>query len=332
MTAARRLERALAAGLIAMGGGTALAGCEACSRTEAPEVKGTEAAALAPELAARVLARVGDREITLGQYALTLERMDPLERLRYQTADRRKALLDEMINVELLAREAEERGLADTPETRALVQQLLRDEVLRKLRDGLPTPDALPPADVRAWFEAHRAELVLPELRRVEAVALADRAQAQAVLEQALKADGAGWAALVARHSKESPPATTGDRTDARPALELAGDLGFVSAPGKPSDNERVPEPVRAAVFQIERVGGVYPELVSHEGRFHVVRLAARTEARARELGEVESAVRLRMIGEQQAAAEADLLARLQREIPVRVDDAELERVPPPAP
>jgi hypothetical protein len=36
------------------------------------------------------------------------------------------------------------------------------------------------------------------------------------------------------------------------------------------------------------------------------------------------------MSAEQKAAAEADLLARLKREIPVQVDAAELERVPPP--
>jgi hypothetical protein len=326
----RAHQRCLAIGLVALAGSELLVGCEACGPTRVVEPKTDAPAGLAPELAARVLARVGDRDITLGQYALTLERMDRLERLRYQTADRRKALLEEMINVELLAREAEQRGLADKPETRALVQQMLRDEVLRKLRDGLPAPEALPAPEVRAYYEAHRAELALPELRRVEQIVLTDRAQAQSVLEQALKADAASWAALVTRHSKESAPPPLGDRTDARPPLALAGDLGFVSAPGAPSDNERVPEPLRAAVFQIESVGGVYPELVSHEGRFHVVRLAARTEARERSLGEVDSVVRVRMSAEQKAAAEADLLARLKREIPVQVDAAELERVPPP--
>src|SRR5690606_15490405 len=39
-----------------------------------------------------VLARVGERTITLGEYVATLERMDPFERLRYQSAERRKQL------------------------------------------------------------------------------------------------------------------------------------------------------------------------------------------------------------------------------------------------
>jgi hypothetical protein len=315
-------------------GSVHLAGCEACGSQRALE-EGTPPgpAGLAPEIAARVLARVGERNITLGDYAITLERMDRFERLRYQTADRRQALLDEMINVELLAREAEQRGLAERPETRALVEQMLRDEVLRQLRERLPGVEQLPPADVKAYFEAHRAEFELPERRRVEQIALADPAQAAAVLKQALEADAAGWAALVARHTPTVASRETGDRTDARPGLSIPGDLGMVSAPGSgASDNERVPEPVRVAVFQIERTGGVYPELVSHEGRFYIVRLAARTEARARTLAEVEPAVRARLLEERRAAAEADLLARLKQEIPVVVDEAALERVPPPAP
>src|SRR5262245_26327245 len=80
---------------------------------------------LAPDLAGRTLAKVGDRSITLGEYATVLARMDRFERLRYQTADRRKQLLDEMINVELLAAEAERRGLADKPETKELERQIL---------------------------------------------------------------------------------------------------------------------------------------------------------------------------------------------------------------
>ena len=53
--------------------------------------------ALSPEQATRTLAKVGDRVITLGDFAATLERMDQFDRLRYQTKERRKELLDEII-------------------------------------------------------------------------------------------------------------------------------------------------------------------------------------------------------------------------------------------
>ena len=84
--------------LAALGG----PGCDGCSSSERSAVGADAGAArLTPEQAGQVLARVGDRVITLGDYAAALERMDPFERMRYQTEDRRQALLDEMINVEL---------------------------------------------------------------------------------------------------------------------------------------------------------------------------------------------------------------------------------------
>src|SRR5262249_17504775 len=58
-----------------------------------------------PDLAGRVLARVGDRTITLGDYVAVLDGMDRIERARYQTPDRREQLLKEIVDVELLARE-----------------------------------------------------------------------------------------------------------------------------------------------------------------------------------------------------------------------------------
>jgi peptidyl-prolyl cis-trans isomerase C len=80
-----------------------------------PNPAGSSSAAppgkLTIELARQVLVKVGEREITLGDYAETLERMDPFERLRYQSPDRRKQLLNEIIQVELLAEEAKRRGL-----------------------------------------------------------------------------------------------------------------------------------------------------------------------------------------------------------------------------
>src|SRR5580765_1821632 len=90
----------------------ALAGCKSCGDHSATEDAGEHAqtSSLTPEQAAKVLAKVGDSTITLGDYVAALEHMDQFDRLRYQSPERRKELLDEMIEVELLAREAENKG------------------------------------------------------------------------------------------------------------------------------------------------------------------------------------------------------------------------------
>ena len=133
---------------------------------------GPPIAGLNAQDAARILAKVGDRPITLGDYAKTLDRMDPFDRLRYQTKERRRELLNEMINVELLASEAKRRGLDKEPETEEAVRTILRDAMLAETRSDLPTPAEIPADEVRAFFEANGDKFSEPERRRVAAVVL----------------------------------------------------------------------------------------------------------------------------------------------------------------
>lgn len=300
-------------------------GCDACgSSKEAPVLDVPLAGGLTAEQAGQVLARVGDRTITLGDYAAALERMDPLERIRYQTADRRQALLDEMINIELLAREAERRGLDQQPQTIALVRELQRDELLRRLRNELPSPAELSAADVSEYYRRHHAEFSEPERRRAAHIELADEALARRVLAEARGATPERWRELVLRHDPSGEAG--GDKTAARPALEVPGDLGMLEASGSASELA----PLVHAVFQIQEVGDVYPEPVAHGGKFHVLRLISKVEARQRTLVEVDDAIRARILVERHAEARAALLARLRETTTVSVDESTLGRLPAP--
>jgi parvulin-like peptidyl-prolyl isomerase len=275
---------------------------------------------LTPELAKQVLAKVGDREITLGEYAETLERMDPFERLRYQSADRRKQLLNEIIQVELLAEEAKRRGLDKLPETRERLRQMLKDELLRDLRRTTPAPNDIPDAEVHAYFDAHHDEFREPERRRVAHVVVASEAKAKSVLQTALGASAAEWGRLVSEVSVEQPPKTAGPA----PA-ELAGDLGIVGPPGHPRGaNPRVPEALRAAVFQIDKLGGVLDHVVADGGKFHIVRMTGRTEARDRSFQDAERTIRVAIVQDRIRAREEQLEQELRQRYPVTIDDQAL--------
>lgn len=315
-----------------------LLGCEACSPSRSDsELRGRAdagQAGLSREQAQQVLVRVGAHTITLGDYAAALERMDPFERMRYQTDDRRQALLDEMINVELLAREAERRGLDQKPETQELVRQFQRDELLRRLRAQVPGPTELSVAEVQAYYQEHRADFFEPERRRAAQIVLSDANQAARVVTEATGADADRWRALVRQYNPQAAGAA-GDKTTARPPLELPGDLGMLSAPGAagtPLDNaDRVPEPLRRAVFELAEVGQVYPRAIAHAGHFYVLRLVSKLEARQRTLEEVDGSVRTRLVRARQEQAEDELVKRLRQTIPVTIDEAALERVPEPS-
>jgi peptidyl-prolyl cis-trans isomerase C len=283
---------------------------------------------LTPEQASHVLAKVGDRAITLGDYAAALERMDPFERMRYQTEDRRQALLEEMINVELLAREAERRGLDRRPETIELVRQFQRDELLAQLRASLPRPSEVPARDVSQYYQDHRAEFHEPERRRAASIVLSDASSARELLRQAAGVSPERWRELVQKYAP-ALVTDTGDKTLARPPIEVPGDLGFLSAEADtPSDD--VPAAVREAVFRIEKPGDVYPEPVAAAGGHHVIRLVSIREARQRLLAEVDTAIRVRLVAAREAEARAALLARLRQTTTVKIDESALEGIEPP--
>ena len=279
-------------------------------------------------MAAKTLAKVGDRTITLGEYAATLERMDSFERMRYQSPDRRKRLLDEMIEVELLAQEARRRGLDKTEETEERVRQILRDQLLEDLRKGAPAANDIPDADLHAYYDAHKDDFAEPERRRVAAIMVDTAAQAKTVLAKAVKASPTEWGALVDQFSSQR-----GARSLPNQPAELAGDLGIVGPPGNPRGaNPRVPDPVREAAFKVAKVGDTFPSVVEADKKFYVLKVTSKTDARARTFEEAQRAIRTAVVQSRVDEKEKALEKDWRQRFPVKVDDAALEKMPMPAP
>jgi parvulin-like peptidyl-prolyl isomerase len=300
--------------------------------TATPSASGSAAAApassvpqgLTAEQAAQVLAKVGDQVITVGDYAATLERMGQFDQLRYQSPERRRELLDAIIDMELLARDARDRGLDKKPETEESIRQILREALLDQVRNGLPTPDELPAEEVRVYYDAHRGDFHEPERRRVAHVLVRDRATAEKVLAEAKGSTQAQFGELVAKYSIDAT------RVAGAPALpaELAGDLGIVSAPGEArGTNARVPEPVRAAVFALAAVGDVADQPIRAPDGWHIVRMTGKTEPRDRTLADAERTVRVALLQAKIAERERALEAELRRKFPIVVDERALSAV-----
>lgn len=304
----------------------AVAGCKSCDPK--PDDGGQDAGdhaqpkSLTAEQAKQVLARVGDKTITLGDYVAALEHMDQFDRLRYQSVERRKELLDEMINVELLAQEATAKGYDKDPLAQQELRAILRDAMLADARKGLPAPADVPEQEVRAWFDAHRADYKDPERRRVSVIVLKDEGAAKATLDAAKKsAAAAAFGELVKAksidpHARDNVP------------IDLAGDLGIVSPPGDArGENVRVPEPVRVAVFAIAELGGVHDQVVAHGGKFYVVRLTQKLPPHERTYEEAERTIRVKLAQDKLRAKEEQLIAELRKGMKVEIDEAAVASV-----
>jgi hypothetical protein len=326
---ARPLRFAILAPLLAALAFGSAAGCdEEPLKPRGPEV-GSTVGGLTPEQAGRVVAKVGDKEITLGEFAQTLERMDQFDRLRYQTKERRRELLNEIVDAELLAMEAKRRGLDKLPESEDAVRQILRDAILAQARAALPAPTEIPAAEVRAYYDAHADRFSEPERRRVAVIALDNKADAEKILKAAVKVKNATeWGELFYQHSVTAPKT--------RPLnapMETAGDLGIVGPPDdKRGANPKIPETIRAAVFRINNVGSVASEIVRDGNRFYIVRMNGITAAHHRSLAEADRTIRIALMQEKMQKIERDLEEGLRRKFPVEINDKALAAVKlPPA-
>ncbi len=312
----RRLNRwllGLILGLVSSVGCHRSANKSAPRPGEMPVLEPRSRSGLTPEQSSVVLARVGDQSITLGDYAAALERMDRFERLRYQSPERRKQLLDELIAVELLADEAKRQGLDREMDTRLRLDQALRDEVLRDLRAAAPTPQAIPDREVRDYYEGHRNEFLEPERRRIADIALNREDEARRAIEAGRNASARDWGVLVRKYSA--------GRKDPGVPLELEGDLGIVSAPGQGSGSEpQLPEAVVRAAFTIDKVGDVYSEPVRVQNQYHVVRLTSRVPARQRTYAEAARSIRVKLAQTRLEANQRQLIDELKNKIPVSIN------------
>jgi peptidyl-prolyl cis-trans isomerase C len=297
-------------------------GCHGSKSSTGPHPDAGESiGSLSAEQAAQVLARVGDRTITLGDYVAAVQHMDQFDRMRYAAPERRKELLGEMIDVMLLADEAREKGYDKDELTQQEIREILRDAMLKKAREGVPPPNEIPEPHVRAYFDAHKADFHDPERRRLSAVVLPTQSSGAAVLEAGKKATPEQWGELV-RTKSIDPQAKTNAPAD------LAGDFGFVSPPGDPRGvNARVPDEVRAAAFEIANVGDVLSRVVKAGSKFYVVKLVSRTEPHDRTLQDVERTIRVKLAQERIRASEEALLDDLRKQYPVQIDEAALAQV-----
>lgn len=290
-------------------------GAASCSKNteEAALVEGDEwpQHGLSEAQANEALATVGDRTITVGEFADRLASQSPYLRARFESPERRKEFLDNLVRYELLVYEAKRRGYADKPEiTRArrtaMIQQLVKQEVDAPL-EGLEVSDE----DIRKVYEANPDEYNRPAQVRASHIFIEDRGRARKLLAKAKKADLAGFRKLAREESEDSKSRRGG------------GDLAFFEAKG----DESPAQVIRDSAFSIEKVGTVYPDLIEDGGGYHILMLTGKRAPLTRTFEQAKRAIRQKIIRERKDAAVAALTERLRQDIEVEIDYEALKEI-----
>jgi len=208
-----------------------------------------------------VVLRVGSASLTLDELQREIDAIPPfqLNSLGANDAEIRRGYA-QTVSVPrlLLAEDARARKLSDTLPVKQLADRALVQALEESVRRELSAE--VTAAVVTQYFEEHRAELVQPERIRVFRLLVADRAEAQKLLEKARKLkDMSEWRTLVRDHSIDQATRMRG------------GDLGFVHPDGDTDVPSLRATPELFAAAAKVRDGELCPELVAEGKLFGIV-------------------------------------------------------------
>ncbi len=251
-----------------------------------------------------VLVTIGDRTITVGEFADRLASQSPYLQSRFESPERRREFLDNLVRFELLVYEAKRRGYAEKPEIQrarrtAMTQQLIKKEVDAKVKLAEITDE-----EIQAVYDANPHEFDRPAQVRASDILVKDRAEAEKVLAEARKSDINQFRKL-AREKSENEA----NRRD-------GGDLQFFAADAE----GHPPKAVRDAAFTLKRVGEVFPNLIKTPEGYHIVMLTGKRAALKRTYEQAKRAIRHKLAREKKEAAMEALLDRLRKDIEVEID------------
>ncbi len=257
-------------------GGALSSGCKASPKEERSPKSSSQG--LNQKQAQKVLARVGDRTITAGDFAQFLDEQSPYLRNHYRSPERRRELLDNMVNFELLALEATKRGYHRDPDITRIEAQLMIDAFLKDTIDAKLRLESISDKAVEEYYRDHSQEYNKPAQVRVSHILLADKQTAAQLLRNILANQNDDT--YFNRMAKQFSLDERNRNQD--------GDLNFISQtkdrmPSEPT----LPGPLVSAAFKLKNIGDIYPHVIETPEGYHVLRLTAKREALKRSLEEV---------------------------------------------
>jgi peptidyl-prolyl cis-trans isomerase C len=291
-----------------------------CKKKEGKAAEATPAAAAGPSAPAQSaeelstpLARVDEVTITVGELQEKLNRQSPYIRARYTSLEQKREFLDSLIRFEVLAKEAARRGFDKDPEVVRTMKQVMIQKLMKEEFETKMSPDSIPDAELKAYYDANLAEYVKPEEVRASAIIVKSKAQAERVAAEAKGEAGKtnkGFRDLVAKY-------TTDEDTKLR-----GGDLRYFAI-----DTPDLPKPVAKAAFDLPATGDVSAAIDAGNGTFWVLKQTGRRKAMTRSFDDAKQQIRNKLYREKRVEAQKTFVDGLKGKAKIEIVEGNLAKV-----
>ena len=275
----------------------------------------------------RVLARIGEDVITVGEFKHELEVRNDRRPGYYASAERRADLLEEMIEWRVLLAEARAAGVTEDPEFRRLVERMTVQRLRQQRMESELAESRISDADVEAYYKEHIDTFTRPERRRVAMLRVDRPAEAEGAEQARIRIEEA-------RQAAEALPAETThfgevavEYSDDRSSRYQGGVVGWLV--DQSEQRYRWDPEVIEAAFSLEETGEISPVVTTASG-YYILRLAELEPERVTPLDQVADGIRHRINRERAKRFENDFVDRIRQSHPVEIDDQRLAEIPPP--
>jgi peptidyl-prolyl cis-trans isomerase C len=280
----------------------------ACSNVTA---KSSAAPNQKPEELKEVLAKVDDVTITVGDFQDRINKQGPYVRARYTSLERKKEFLDNLVKFEVLAKEAQRRGLDKDEEVVRTMKQVMIQTLMKSEFENKVKLDDISDAEVKTYYDAHPEQYNQPEEVRVAHILVKDEKTAKKVMADArIKGqDNEAFRKLVAEYSMDMA------------TKERGGDLRYFNQSSK-----ELPPEIIAAAFKLNNLGDVAGPVKTAAG-IHVIKLTGRRKAVTRSMEEVKPQIKNQLYREKRQTSMDQFVKDLRAKAKVEVHDDRLARV-----
>lgn len=284
---------------------------------------------LSPEQAAKVVAKVGDQKITVGDVTEQINRLSPYIKRRWATPEKRKELLQKLIQIELLSQEAISQGLDNSPEVQRAVKQvmvrlLVKNDLQKELFPTSVDEQILKKEYETNWLKYHTAAQ-----HRMSQIVVHTEAEAKQHMKEILAA-----------------PSPRGIFRDLARSVSIdeesrshAGDIGYITNPAdiaksaKNGENrafvqtEGVGDQIAKAAWTLKQPNEIYPTPIKTDQGYHILMLTTVRPELNRSFNSVKRLIESRLLRGIKKEKMDFFVATLKKKSNVKIYKENLEKV-----
>jgi len=269
------------------------------------------------------VAEVNGAKISMDEFKDRMEKQSPYIRSRYNTMDKKKEFLENMIQFELLTQAAIQKGYDKDPEVLRSAKQVMTQKFMREEFDNKVKPEDVNEADIKKHFEDNRQEYNKPAMARVSHILIKvpenaaenvwqdAKKKALEILKEAkaVEKDPNEFRKLAIRYSEDESNKNRG------------GDVGYFA---RTEDGGPMTKEFSDAAFAMQEVNEIAGPVRTTFG-WHILRLTGKRDKIERTYEQVRSQIQHQIFKERRTKLFDDFLKSLKDKAKVSMNDKLLE-------